>query len=85
MTNTLCKLWNEYWAEECAKIETEKEKMDLKRVIETHGILESSLSNEQKEKAEAYIEAVYEHQDELIKKAFFKGCEFGLSFLSKMI
>ena len=81
MKNTLEKLWNEYFAEECAAMDTAEEKALIKKAGELHKIANESLSREQKDATENYIEALYEMQDCFGKKAFFKGCEFATSFL----
>lgn len=80
MTETLEKLWNEYFAESCTGIETEEEKALIKRVIETHQAVNMLLTKEQNDEMEKHMEVVYEMQGCFVKKAFFKGCEFALSF-----
>ena len=80
MTETIEKLWNEYFAESCSGIETAEEKVLIKRVIETHKALHVLLTKEQNDTMETHMEAVYEMQGSFVKKAFMKGCEFALSF-----
>ena len=74
------KLWNEHFSEECATVDTEEERSLLERAGELHKILNESLSLEQRELTEKYIEATYEVQGVFLKKAFFMGCEFSTSF-----
>lgn len=38
MKETLEKLWNEYFAEECAQMNTEKEKTPLRRFLSVDGL-----------------------------------------------
>ena len=75
------KLWDEHFSEECATVDTEEERELLLRAGNFHKALNESLSPEQREKVEKYIEATYEVQGIFLKKAFFLGCKFGVSFL----
>ena len=77
------KLWNEYFAEVCSVIETNEEKTMTKRLIELHKLVNESLTKEQNEAVENHLEALLEMQSLLIKKSFFKGCEFATEFLLK--
>lgn len=81
MKTLLEKLWNEYFAEECAAINTKEEKALVKKAVEMHKTANESLTKEQSEAFEKYIEALYEIQGFFVKKAFFNGCEFATSFL----
>ena len=81
MKETLEKLWNECFAEECAVIGTEEERTLLKKAITLRNAVNEALTKEQSESVEKYVEAFYELQGFLLKKAFFKGCEFAVSFL----
>ena len=81
MKLTLEKLWNEYFAEECAAMNSEEERALSKRAIELHkGVIEL-LTKEQNDAIEGYIDALFEIQESFVKKAFFKGCEFATAFL----
>lgn len=73
-------LWDEYFAEKCAAIETEEEKALIKRTIEKHNDVNAILTDAQKKAVEQYAETVYEMQGLLAKKAFFMGFEFARSF-----
>ena len=55
-------LWNEYFAEKSATIETEEEKALLKRTIEKHNDVNAILTEAQKKSVEQYVETVYEMQ-----------------------
>lgn len=81
MENMLEKLWNEYFYEECAIIETKEQKLLLRRVVELQEVASAELSKEQWESVEKYVQALYESQGAQVKQAFFKGCRFTASFL----
>ena len=81
MKETLEKLWNEYFAEECAAIDTKEERALAKQALQMHNMANELLTTEQRGAIEKYIETLFEMQDSLVKKAFFKGCEFTISFL----
>ncbi|MBE6648112.1 MAG: hypothetical protein E7614_01170 [Ruminococcaceae bacterium] len=81
MKKTLKKLWNEYLLEECALIDTYEEKKLTQECGELHENANALLSKEQKEAVEKYVNALCELDALFAKKAFFKGCEFAVSFL----
>ncbi len=81
MKETLEKLWNEYLLEECAVIDTYEERKLTQRSGELHEKANALLSNEQKEAVEKYVNALCELDVLFAKKAFFKGCEFAVSFI----
>ena len=74
------KLWNEYFGEECSKIDTMEEKTFARRTAEMSKAIDDLLTNEQHRAVDKYIESLYDLQDCLVKKAFFKGCKFTVSF-----
>ena len=80
MRETLESLWEEYYAEKCAKIETEEERALAKTAAEKREIMRGLLTMEQGVALENYIEALYELQIVFLKKAFLKGCRFLTSF-----
>ncbi|MBE6698968.1 MAG: hypothetical protein E7584_01835 [Ruminococcaceae bacterium] len=80
MKETFEKLWNEYFAEECAAIDTEEERALVKKALKMHEMVNELLTREQIDAIEKYIETLFEMQDSFVKKAFFKGCEFAISF-----
>lgn len=79
----LSKLWEEYFAEECARIDTKEEKALMRTVTETQNAANELLTKEGKDAVQAHIEALYELHSRFVKKAFFKGCEFAVSFFLK--
>ena len=81
MKGMLERLWYACFAEECATIDTEEERMLAKKAIEKSAEANALLSKEQSKAVEKHIEVLFELQEALIKKAFFKGCELAASFL----
>lgn len=84
MKEIIEKLWNEYFSNECAVINTEEEKELIQESIKLHQIENELLTPNQIKAVERHIEKIYELQGLFIKKAFFKGCEFAISFLLEM-
>lgn len=80
MKETLEKLWDEYFACECAVINTEKERALIKKAVGAQKAVDELLTKEQSEATQKYIEVLYEMQGFFGKKAFFMGCEFATSF-----
>ena len=78
------KLWNEYFFEKCSTLDTEEEREILKRAVEMQKRVDELLTSEQITAVEKYVETLQEMQMYSCRKAFFKGCEFALSFLSKL-
>ena len=78
-------LWNEYFAEECAALDTEEERALVRRATEARRIANEILTKEQGAAMEQYVEIVYEIQNCQGKKAFAKGCEFATSFLFETV
>ena len=81
MKDTLEKLWNKCFFEECATIDSNEERTLLKKASEIHEAANSLLTQMQREAVEKYVDALYEIQGFIVKKAFFKGCELAASFL----
>ncbi len=81
MKNTLEGLWNDYLADECAKIDTDEERELANKAVELHEKLSTLLNKEQECVLEKYDDALCDIQALFIKNAFFKGCEFSVSFL----
>ncbi len=81
MRETLENLWKEYFAEKCALIDTKKEKELAKKAVEKHKIANELMTKEQINAVEKYVDILCEIQDSFVRKAFFKGCEFTISFL----
>lgn len=85
MKSMLDKLWSEYFSEECSRIESDEERTAIKHLAELNKSVSESLDREQRESLERYIEEVFAQEGIFIKKAFFKGCEFTLSFLFEFL
>ena len=81
MQETMERLWREYFAETCTTLDTEEEKKLASKAIMCHQTIADLLTQEQLEATEKYIDLLCEIQSVLIKKTFFRGCEFSLSFL----
>lgn len=81
MKKTFEKLWNEYLWDECSVIDTDEERQITKKTAELQEKANALLNKEQQDAVEKYVEAVYDGETLFVKKAFFKGCEFAVSFL----
>ena len=81
MKTTLEKPWNEYLSGECAEIDTDEERELMKKAVELHEKANALLNTEQKDAVEKYVDALCDTESVFVKKAFFKGCEFSVSFL----
>lgn len=80
MKKALAELWNEYFAEKCAVLDTQEEKTLARKAVEIRQTVNEWLTKEQSEVMEKYMEVVYELQGLSVKKAFFRGCELVTSF-----
>ncbi len=81
MKTTLEKLWNDYLLHECAVIDTEEERVLTKQAVELHEKANAMLTKEQQDATGKYVDALCDIEAVFVKKAFFKGCEFAISFL----
>lgn len=81
MKETLERLWNEYLLEKCSAINTDEERILTKKAGELHERADALLNKEQKDAVEKYIDALFDIETLFVKKAFFKGCEFAVSFI----
>lgn len=81
MKTTLEKLWNEYLSNECAVIDTDEERALTRKVVKLHEEANALLNKEQQDATEKYVDAFCDLEAIFVKKAFFKGCEFALSFM----
>ncbi|MBQ9071015.1 MAG: hypothetical protein IJY23_06700 [Clostridia bacterium] len=79
MNKTLEKLWNEYFAGECAVMDSDEERELAKKAVEMHKAANELLTKEQSDAIEEYVDILCEIQCFFAKKAFFKGCEFTTS------
>lgn len=83
MKKTLEKLWNDYLSEECAFVNTDEERELMKKTVELHEQANALLNKEQQDAVEKYVDALCDAESLFVQKAFFKGCEFAVSFLSE--
>ncbi len=77
-------LWDEYFSEKCAAMDTDEERSLAKKTVELHEAASSLFNKEQEAAVEKYVDALCEMEAIFVKKAFFKGCEFSFSFLLQM-
>ena len=75
------KLWNEYFAEKCAQLDSEEERTLLKKADELHREINKLIPPTQREAIDNYIALLYEIQSFSAKKAFFCGFNFAFSLL----
>ena len=85
MNNTFYRLWDDFFAEECALIDTDEERALIRRANEIRKNLDVLLTPEQNKKAQEYAESIYAIQNVFLKKAFFKGCKFAFSFFIEAV
>ena len=78
MKATIENLWDEYL---CSTIDMNREQQLTQKTMELNEKAMALLNDEQRAAMEAYIDAIYDIETILIKKAFVKGCEFTASFL----
>ena len=81
MKETLEKLWEEYFSEKCAVIDTDEERCLTTKAVEQHKRANLLLDEQQKDAVEQYVDTLCDIQAHFVQKAFLKGCEFALSFL----
>ena len=81
MKETLEKLWNEYLAEESSLIDTDEERDLTRKTADLNTKAVALLNKDQQDAVEKYVDALCDLEALFIKKAFFKGCEFSVSFL----
>ena len=81
MKEILEALWNEYFLDKCSVMDTEEERRLMSVAADLHEHVRVLLNKEQEEALERYVDALYKIEVSVAKKAFFKGCEFAVSFL----
>ena len=81
MKETIEKLWNEYFSEQCVEINTEEERNLTRKAVELHEKVNALLNEEGKNALEEYVDALCDIEALFARKAFCKGCEFAISFL----
>ena len=72
MKKTLDNLWEKYFCEECAIMDTEEERALTKKAADLHKNANALLSKDQENAMEEFICALYDLQALFVKKAFFK-------------
>ena len=82
MKISLDDLWNEYLFEKCSEIESDEERKLTQRIAELHNKVNYLLNEDQQKAVEEYIGALYDIDALFVKKAFFKGCRFAVSFFT---
>ena len=75
------KLWDEYFFDKCAVMDTDEERGLTKKAAELYKKANFSLNHEQEKALEEYVDALCDADAFFVKKAFFKGCEFAVCFL----
>lgn len=78
MKETIENLWDEYLY---STVEIDKDGQLTKKILDLNEKAMALLNDEQRTAVEAYVDAIYDIETVLIKKAFVKGCEFTASFL----
>ena len=68
MKETLETLWNEYFMEECAAIDTDEERTRTRKAIELHEKANALLSKEQQVAVEQYVDALCDVEAIFVKK-----------------
>ena len=81
MKETLEQLWDEYLSEKCAFVNTDEERKLMKHTVELHEQANALLNQEQRDAVEKYVDALCDSEAVFVRKAFFTGCEFAVSFL----
>ena len=81
MKETFEKLWNDYLLEKCSTIVSDEECALTKQLSEQRRQINALLNQSQQKAINQYVEALYDSEAIFVKKAFFKGCEFAVSFL----
>ena len=85
MEEILEKLWNDYLSDECAAINTEKERKLTESTALLCDNLQVLLNSDQKEALEKYIDSLSDINCIFAKKAFITGCKFTANFLLGVI
>lgn len=81
MKETLNNLWNEYLFEKSSVIETDEERKLTEKAVKLHEDLNALLNNDQQDAVQRYVDVLSELEYIFARKAFFKGCEFTVSFI----
>ena len=78
---TLERLWSDYLVDDCAVMDSDEEQALTQKVVTLHERASVLLNREQEAAVEQYVDALHDIEALFAKKAFFKGCEFAVSFL----
>ena len=81
MTEILEKLWQEYFFEECTRIESEEEKAILRKTAELRKKVDVLLDKEEAAAMQNLLDCIYEGEERIFKKAFLKGALLANSLL----
>ena len=81
MKEILERLWDEHLFAECAAMDTDEERALARTSVALHEKVRALLNKGQEEMVESYVDALCDMEAHFIKKAFFKGCEFAITFL----
>ena len=85
MNKILENLWNDYLLDRCAVMDTDEERRLIKTTVELHEKANALLNKSQQDAVESYVDALCDLESLFVKKAFFKGCKFAVSFLLETI
>ena len=73
------KIWEEYFFEECTRIETSEEKEIIRKTAELHEKVDALLTKEESEAMQEYVDCIYDSAETFYKKAFMKGVRLAIS------
>ena len=69
--------------DECSQIDTDDERKLMKKIVESRKRISTSFNKEQETAFEEHIDLLYDINAIFARKAFIKGCEFAVSFMSE--
>ena len=78
MKKMLEELWDDYFLEKCAEIDTEEERSLAKKAIAIHEKARRLLNEEQRDAMEQYVDVLYSVQACFAKKHFCRGASLRL-------
>lgn len=74
------KMWNDYFADECSRIDSDQERALVGQAIDLHDDLNDLLSEEECDVMEKYVDILCDINALYAKTAFLTGCKFAVSF-----
>ena len=83
MKETLEMLWDEYLSKKCALVNSDEERHLMRETVKLHEQVNALLNKEQQAAVEKYVDALCDTEAIFVRKAFFTGCEFAVSFLTE--